>query len=1537
MKNVYLYNEDMSGYINQNKLPYSDTSDFISGELDTSNSNFEFDDLSFNSGIKKAYKGQYYQNEIILEEDPISGGTFEFLEAGYYRIELKAHDGVTSYDLNNFNEFWHQDNTPSQFKWDEQNSKNFLYFNSEPTRFTPNSNIHQWFYSSETEIISNGYYEIYDQTLIFKDKDNNSIGIFDFSFVNSEYMEDFRIMRIKCSIDTIFYNKTFINEYFNLRINGELNASGIIIQSGYIHNYKQEEYEGVNVDISHEFYPEYQEFNKGKFIRKRYLSIDRSVFKGYLPVGAGGYIDKYIKFSNPYLPTVNYGSNSFPTNLGTLSVTVGGSLNKQNTNKKNNTYQYYEELKNVDEKPNNDIIPYLTNQNGNGSFDNGPKKLTPFQSVGITTDIFGYHKYIKSSSGYLKIEFLGPDSLSTVNASYFGIEGKTLPTELSIIQDQSISIPRNNKIKYDFVYSDDSKQIARGFRNTEGIVDTTSSYAIKYISGIDTNSGLLVSGLEESNLFTISGVNSEYPVSAYPLSEISRIKRNSDYSEEVEFKLGLESIQFFLTTEKKKFRIYFDEKYIYDEEIEAYKENNITKIKVDGNDITSEEFQDYEVSLKKASEGYPSDGYWTKIEIVYNKASWGLVRDFTAFSSKLIRLLDEEGAYWTYNAGSRTDEIFVKLNRDIWLDLSHQNQLYILYITYIKENNTINKEFSLNPLRLKLGQVPYTILRGITLSAIYLTEGEELWLDWGFSGDEDFVKKLYVNEILSVLPPTYTMYPINVWPYNQDFVDNDSIPTKVTNGGIKVDFKEVADKTVTVVNTEITGTRNKPFQVLRFKMPPQITTIKLVISFQHYTFTYHRDDLGIIDPYISETEFIPGDIIKMTFKLDKYHTILNNGLPTVEKIKSFYSSPSTYMISNYSNFLSYINELYSYNNDRIIKNEQLFTFYLLDKNFNDPHEITENTPPLFFIYNMVSTRSDLNPINNLFYNPAYNTTTTNAHRKGITQLLDEEEIKIYFIGQNSDIDLWLSPTLIKNNKLFTKTEGEIFFYKVEKSGFYAFYMSGSRCGNGGNGARGLAAGEHFIDTWLNKSDATAVTLAGAGSDFSLGGHPPSPHWDHKNPSSISPNTLIYSWGRPGADGGPGWIAGNGSSGGDGTSVIFTALLRTAYLLIGVWHFTVSIPLIDLPGLVIAGGKYSSNGGDGGKGFYRVGTGGPGGSAVTISGGGLSNSGSAGNFGSKKRVNVYNKLRNVFLKKGMILLFFVGFNGKDGEEGFNFHTNEDLVQSFEIFNIQRASNLAQKADGGGGSPGLPTLVYLLNHDDKKDFVIKVNNANYKLFFLEGLIIDELFQYYCPNSPSAWKNVGWLSAILAGFKGEIGSDADMSVVLIDVAVAIGIRWKILQIFQCALYYENADKYSGDSKRLSYIDNINTVYPKEWNINNIKIKLDSKKTFYGSPTFFETRTDEKNLALAGISPKIPQEIDYIIKDNLGNGIAINEIYSEEGEKQLIANNPNQPINSKNSVPNINYLDKILGFSDPGIILYYIDSREFKDGNPDNNYAIF
>jgi hypothetical protein len=76
---------------------------------------------------------------------------------------------------------------------------------------------------------------------------------------------------------------------------------------------------------------------------------------------------------------------------------------------------------------------------------------------------------------------------------------------------------------------------------------------------------------------------------------------------------------------------------------------------------------------------------------------------------------------------------------------------------------------------------------------MYLTEGEELWLDWGFEGNDiDIVKKLYVNEILSVLPPEYTMYPINVWPYNQHLVETDSVSTFIE--GIDIDFTQISSK-----------------------------------------------------------------------------------------------------------------------------------------------------------------------------------------------------------------------------------------------------------------------------------------------------------------------------------------------------------------------------------------------------------------------------------------------------------------------------------------------------------------------------------------------------------------------------------------------------------------------------------------------------------------------------------------------------------------------------------------------------------------------
>jgi hypothetical protein len=1555
MKNVYLYNEDMSGYIQNNELPYSDSSEFISGMI---SEEFE-DELYFNDKIKKAYKGQYYQNEIVFEKEYPDNGNFTCLEDGYYKIIVKANDSTPINTLSSLNDFWVGNNTgaqkPTNYVWKETTSDNKLYFQFFENDTTYNK-FHKWFYTSTGEETISGTYSIYNQVLILYKyneilNEEESIGVIDFSFINTEYLEDFRSMQIKCKNTEIFYGKTFNNSDYVVD-NEKLKNDYVYIQ-----------YEGVHVNPGDEFISEYEKKDAlGTFTRTRY-NISSIKFDGYYPVGSAGYYEAYVALTPSnynYSLDPNNGNATISTPTGNIATTKGITNLTTISNKKDYNYQYWEELKNYNFTGVN-VIPCLKGQNGKTT---SPEvKDSPLQSVGITTDIFGFHKYIQPTSGYIKIEFLGPKTLITVNSSYKGLVNKSittnLPTGVTILQNQSINIPRNNTIKYDFMYTDDLEQVSRGAMSGE-FVDTSQSYVLKYISGSENKTNWEISGL--SGLFPINGINSKYPVSAVPLYEISHFKRNSDYSESIEFNLQLESYQFLFSKEAKKFRVYFNKNYIFDEEIEAYAENTITQILVDDKDITSDEFKYYEVTKKLANQGYPSDGYWAKIEIKYNRANWGLVRDFTAFSSKLVQLLNEEGAYWRYNSASRTDEIFVKLNRDINLDLSHQGQLYLLYITYIKENNTIDKEFSLNPLRLKLGRIPYTIQRGSSLQVMYLTEGEDLWLDWGFVGDPydpDFIKKLYVNEILSVLPPEYTMYPINVWPYNQAFVgDTDKIPNRVTvsnaDTGVDVDFAKVAsmnhanDSDYPPLNTN--PQRNKPFQVLHFRMPPQTLTIKLVISFQHYEFNFHRDDLGILDPYISSSEFIPGDIIKISFKLDKYHT-LSNEIPDINLIKNTYSNDPFYkdVDKSYNDFLSIITALNSYSSDRnqYYKNEKKYSFYLLGKSVKKENIYPIEYPDSRINLEFTSIRGEMSnkrggyylmsnyeKQNIIFYNPPLgnkNEYNISKYKEQFQkELVDEEQVIIYLVGQDKDIDFWLTPRLLRASRLFSKIKGEIHYYQVEDSGWYSLFMSGGRCGNGGPGGLGLNSGE-VINPGSGrdqKYDARSMTTASGNSITTTMGNTQGPHYAH-NPFNAAGN-YSYFVGRAGGDGGPGWIGGNGANGGQGTSLMLAFTWSEIIIKFSVWHFRPTIHTnIYIPCIALCGGKTAGPGGSGGKGKI-IGSGAVGGTAMTLMGTGSGKSGTARPLFSQPR-NFTFRSTKIFLKKGQIILAITGSNGNNGTSGDVLYVNGN---TWNYFNLANDISYDQAANGGGGGPGTASIIFSLKNLD--DF--QENGTPYRGLYVDGYTTDDFNSIQLFRMGHGFENVGWLNAINEFLgRGSWESDirgTDYRVERTDLhakLVTIGLELVFFVFFQCVLY-QDPSRTELPKKNLikdKISDATWKTYPETTCSKTDLIKKLSPGSLVESRGVSEvlgswSPSNSAYEPIVGGLGATNAEENILITSYLGNVPDTNKF----GKK----NNANfNPLITQGVIYNGNYI----GDDDPGILFYFVDSKEYDQsstyGSPD------
>jgi hypothetical protein len=1303
MKDVYLYNEDMAGYISENNLPFSDTSEFISGDLD----NREFGSGYFNSKIKKAFKGQYSQGQEFLFEN--NTGTFDCLEKGYYKIILKADDATPGTAKTTTNYWWIYDGLDHSNTWVDSTNNNLIF----------NGILHQWNYLGES-----GTYEIYDQVIIlYKEIDNikKSVGVIDLSFLNTEYIDNFRQIKIKCDSTEVFYGKTFTSEIYNPS-----------------KDYLYIDYDGVSVKEDHELFVEYGDKVDGLFSRKKYQIDEITTFKGYTPTGAGGYSEIYAILDEGGKLYHLHGAKddiAIGTTYSTL-VSTKGAVSTELTSKERYTYQYKEYLNKYNGNNNTNVTPILSTKNGRGMINRTSSaepagKSTPIQSVGITTDKFGFHTYINNKPGYLKIKYLGPTTLSTVRATYNTLSNTT------IIQDREIIVPRNTQIRYDFVYSQDLIQVNRG--NPQNI--TSGSHVKTYRKGVQIGDPI-------------------------PLNEISNFTRNSDYSESIEFTLGLDSYEFVFVEERKKFRIYYNDKYILKKDLEEGQENyaeklnsHVTSIKISqgamvDNDITTDEFRYCEVN----------DSGFTTIKIIYDIANWGLVRDFSAFSSRLTQLLDVEGASWTYSPTERADIITVKLNRDINLDLSHQGQLYLLYITYIKENNTIDKDFYLTPMRLKVGKIPYTIQKGSTLSAIYLTEGEDMWLDWGFEGDDqDFIKKLFVNETLSTLPPTYMMYPINVWPYNQAFVTpvkSDAVPDSYL--GMDMDFNQVSS------NPPALKKRNKPFQVLNFKMPPQITTIKLVISFQHYKFTFHRDDLGIIDAYISETNFIPGDIIKISFKLDKYHTL-------TQKLPPSYAGNKSYM-----DLLTMINTLYSYDSaSNPAKNiysvpliDDKFSFFLIDKNYLDIKNVLTDT---LLNFKFISTRNELdgweNDKQSIFYYPG-NTGALLGHQNYLNRLkkLPEEElVSIYLVGQDKDIDLWLSPRLFPNNTLFIKKEGEVYYYQIEESGYYAAFLAGGRCGNGADGLRGLAAGQLYESNGtikMDPNDPGLISFSRYNDGTESHGHP------------RTDNAVTKFWGKTGGDGGPGWYGGNGGDGGDGTGVMFRVYMEPLKIGFSLWHWSKTLNTgVKMPSIQLAGGKLSGHGGHGGNGVFP-GAGGSPGVHNFLVGAALSDPGDTPTPNNKTvRAGSSDKL---FIAKGTILLFIVGSNGKDGKAASTINTK------LSKFNVRRPAGKDQSPDGGGGGPGSISLIGAVYSPVKMRE--PSGTKNWPIFTVAGAKTHILYALprFCEDMKlmsrqgDKWnENRSWIHVNLS-ISTNPPVDGDFKVSFPGAVVALG--WDLIVIYQC-----------------------------------------------------------------------------------------------------------------------------------------------------------
>lgn len=1779
-KRYYLYNEDMSGYIINNDLPYSDESQFISGFLDQE---FE-DELYFDDKIKKAYKGQYYQNEIVVDiENPSDLTNWDCLENGYYKITLKADDDNNNL-INNWWTYTSQSiNTGENNIW-ESNSSRVIF------QLDKKFGHHRWYYKDNIDPLKDesGRYRIYDQNIIFYrqksplqnwvyyninkkkfyiyDEQSNSwnlpdlqeqiyrgnytndedpnlydakenwtyfntisgtlrkynngwknipgtttgyvfkgslrketdspislieepIGVVELQFLNSENLDSYRKLVIKCKQNEKFYGNTYISQnWYEKEIIDEKD------------NYLQIPYSGVAVDPQNQFYYDYLLvsglLDQGQFVRKYYKWQEDSspTFIGYRPNGAGGYYEKYVPLKEgSYNINFSTGSLTFVTNNGRILLT-SGKKDGSSLAKKRYLYQYGETLNNYNDEIGNSVIQnVLVPNNGTvideslGSTNTRSQRKSPIQSVGVTTDIFGFHKYISPSSGYVRIEFLGPDTLSTVNAKILG----GMPSNIALLQDTNINIPRNNKITYDFIYSEDLIQIDRGklletpqeifvYKNEDdGSIfekpkETPDEEHLDATISNDPNKVYVYSHTysitADKNFSYVEKRKKGNLIGVVPLYEIAVFKRNSDYSESFDFTLKLEDYAFSFKSERKKFRVYFDESRLVKNDIDGLLENSIERITVNDNDITSDDRNQrfYEVpylSTSKELEDFGLDGVepgnWARIKITYNKNLWGLTRDFTSFTSRLVKLLNEKGSYWRYDPGSRSDEILVRMNRDINLDLSHQGQLFLLYIAYIKENNTLDKDFELNPMRLKLGRVPYTVQdtdRG-GLSATYVTEGETMWLDWGFeSSDPDFEKKIFVNEVLSSLPPEYTMFHINEWNYNQDWDSREprgDLDESLSNNshkylqGLDFDFYRVTERHLKINelgyavldNTKITrdnndpkrrhtsGTtdnfyREKPFQSMMFRMPPQTFTIKLVVSFQHGKFTLHKDDLGILDPELSSEDFIPGDIIRLQFKIDNKH-FLSDVLPTPVAdgtLSDYFSYNDSLDDSSYDTFIQKLLNLYKhkkeyledYSNinetfDQMISkrtplNEELFTFYILEKSHKNINKLLHHDKNLLITWDISKQRKsflefclelckDYMPTEDklLGYSVKedYIVSTSIKENKYFEkrQLIPTEElISIYFVMQNKDMDLWISPKLIPHQELYSIEPGQTFYYRVEQSGYYSVYMSGSKCGNGGNGGVGLSAGTKRGNNTADVYPAVYVSAAGFPDGAPYGADNIEPQGLHSHPfEGMTPNANLHLWGRRGGNGGPGWIGGNGGNGGQGTGLGMCFYKVNLTIKLGVWHFkaTIKIP-IPLPSIVIAGGKEAGEPGGGGKGFNLPGFAGVPGVGTTLLGTGTGNSGPPGILGNyplfdndslmynkdsnvRRRSSVFSRRNDlVYIRKNTLLFNYAGLDGNDGIEGNMIYNESPDNTIYKIFNLKRHDLNRQGPDGGGGSPGLPTIFCSLNNliGYKEGSIDNIYG-----FLVKGLDVSFLFQPIV-NDSSAWgafaytwlKNgvTDFLSSVGLGVFFEMNDDNyDFHIGILKIGVenniiTLMIEYKILVFYQCVFYQRRGIESDNAEESLYY----NPSYVAGGNYKKLEYGISgqgvtekeiffSPQTIFASPriSFFENEKEgqrENDYIPEDIGDKELMRIyndDFLIKEsprlpqdfNIFQPLSVSIPGFFDGIRDDISSNFEEKFY-------LSYLGLQLGIADSGIKLYFREGIDINDtfNKKDFNYYL-
>jgi hypothetical protein len=375
--------------------------------------------------------------------------------------------------------------------------------------------------------------------------------------------------------------------------------------------------------------------------------------------------------------------------------------------------------------------------------------------------------------------------------------------------------------------------------------------------------------------------------------------------------------------------------------------------------------------------------------------------------------------------------------------------------------------------------------------------------------------------------------------------------------------------------------------------------------------------------------------------------------------------------------------------------------------------------------------------------------------------------------------------------------------------------------------------------------------------------------------------------------------------------------RRVYLKIGIWHFSVSVTLGELPSIIFAGGKHGGDGGYGGNGYFRAGSGAQGGTGESFAAGGSGGTGGTGEaYRYQRRVNLlYNS--NIFLTKGSLLFYFVGFNGGDGLDALYLHTYDPKLIDccHSRLNVKRAVDTFQSLDGGGGAPGLPSCVVSINPDKPMYW----NNTTPKHYlFLDGLIADDLNQKYRTDSIYGWKHASG-GSVQVGAESE--SKKDLSIGFIDVSLGIGIKWIIIQIYQCVL---ETQKYTPDANwvrtsRMKIGDTV-TGYPKNYNdFNALKSRINSDANYYGPPINLFTANDN---FLWGETPKVPSEVSSIFNiELLGNKRNISFVQFTEGFTDAKSN--------LISGITINYNSYVFGESDPGINMYIIDGIKQNDTN--------